>query len=297
MTRFSQITLAAALAAASFAANASTLVMEFGGSTTYNFDNTHSASYKADLEAIATSEARFGTFEGYLVINNYENYLTGTHTLTFGGNVASNDVQFSLFSGLVYSVEGTNANPTKPNPNYQPGVQNCTTSGGCDFDNDGVKETPRNNNPTTVSGGYSVLPNNKTWGNGTVTLVNGKVFSLEYDSVATAGSLAVYNSANWSPSSTNAADTINRAVLASRGWDTRVASIDVVLNNTSAARLVGGSAALGTAVYVANGLDGQAVVNMTQAVAAVPEPETYAMLLAGLGVVGFSLRRRMNKSA
>ena len=27
-------------------------------------------------------------------------------------------------------------------------------------------------------------------------------------------------------------------------------------------------------------------------VAAVPEPETYAMLLAGLGVVGWSLRKR-----
>jgi hypothetical protein len=27
---------------------------------------------------------------------------------------------------------------------------------------------------------------------------------------------------------------------------------------------------------------------------AVPEPETYAMLLAGLGLIGFSARRRMN---
>ena len=29
-------------------------------------------------------------------------------------------------------------------------------------------------------------------------------------------------------------------------------------------------------------------------VAAVPEPETYAMLLAGLGLIGFSARRRQS---
>ncbi|HQY23214.1 MAG TPA: FxDxF family PEP-CTERM protein, partial [Gammaproteobacteria bacterium] len=28
------------------------------------------------------------------------------------------------------------------------------------------------------------------------------------------------------------------------------------------------------------------------ALSAVPEPETYAMLLAGLGLIGFSIRRR-----
>lgn len=32
-------------------------------------------------------------------------------------------------------------------------------------------------------------------------------------------------------------------------------------------------------------------------VAAVPEPETYAMLLAGLGLIGFSARRRKANTA
>jgi hypothetical protein len=31
--------------------------------------------------------------------------------------------------------------------------------------------------------------------------------------------------------------------------------------------------------------------------AAVPEPETYAMLLAGLGLLGFTARRRQNMAA
>lgn len=295
MNRFNKIALACAFSAMGVAANASTLLLEFGGATSYNFDASHSASYKSDLQAIVASEQKFSTFEGWLVVNNYENYLTGTHTLTFGGNVASQQVSFALFSGLVNGVEGVNANTTAANPNYQPGVPNCTTRGGCDFDGNGSLETPRNNNPQTVSGGYSVLPSATTWGSGSVTLVNGRVFSLEYETVATAGSLAVYNSANWAPASGNAADTINRAVLASKGWDTRVESIDVLVNNTSAARLVAGSAANGTGVYVANGILGSANVNMT--VAAVPEPETYAMMLAGLGIVGFSLRRRMKAAA
>lgn len=57
-------------------------------------------------------------------------------------------------------------------------------------------------------------------------------------------------------------------------------------------------------VYVpvnANGVVGMATLSMTRhvtgemiAVRAVPEPETYAMLLAGLGVVGWVTRRRIN---
>jgi hypothetical protein len=45
---------------------------------------------------------------------------------------------------------------------------------------------------------------------------------------------------------------------------------------------------------IANGPQG-GLYNGAISVAAVPEPETYAMLLAGLGVMGFIARRR-NKS-
>lgn len=37
--------------------------------------------------------------------------------------------------------------------------------------------------------------------------------------------------------------------------------------------------------------------SMTSVVTSIPEPQTYAMLLAGLGLVGFSARRRMNNNA
>jgi hypothetical protein len=41
---------------------------------------------------------------------------------------------------------------------------------------------------------------------------------------------------------------------------------------------------------------GKCSAEYTPLVASVPEPETYAMLLAGLGLVGFSARRRMNNA-
>ena len=41
-----------------------------------------------------------------------------------------------------------------------------------------------------------------------------------------------------------------------------------------------------------NGTVGAAVILTPAVLNAVPEPETYAMLLAGLGLVGFAVRRR-----
>jgi hypothetical protein len=56
---------------------------------------------------------------------------------------------------------------------------------------------------------------------------------------------------------------------------------------------------LGTSIYA--GIDSyngdQVFASVNESVAAVPEPETYAMLLAGLGLLGFMARRRKQKYA
>jgi hypothetical protein len=49
---------------------------------------------------------------------------------------------------------------------------------------------------------------------------------------------------------------------------------------------------IGTVNWTLQGLQAGDRVNVTVAVGAVPEPETYAFLLAGLAVVGATLRRR-----
>jgi hypothetical protein len=47
-----------------------------------------------------------------------------------------------------------------------------------------------------------------------------------------------------------------------------------------------------TSAYVRDNASGSYFTNYAFHVTAVPEPETYAMLMAGLGLMGFTLRRR-----
>jgi hypothetical protein len=50
-------------------------------------------------------------------------------------------------------------------------------------------------------------------------------------------------------------------------------------------------------VHSFTGLNGGAVdLHGTLNVAAVPEPETYAMMMAGLGMMGFMVRRRKRQT-
>jgi hypothetical protein len=82
------------------------------------------------------------------------------------------------------------------------------------------------------------------------------------------------------------------------------ASFSVILNNVKA-----GLNTIGISTYLASGTLNQQLAsnqwgnystfttNVAAAVAAVPEPETYAMLLAGLGLMGTVARRRKAKQA
>ncbi|MFZ5526653.1 MAG: PEP-CTERM sorting domain-containing protein [Pseudomonadota bacterium] len=118
-------------------------------------------------------------------------------------------------------------------------------------------------------------------------------FLPDNSQVGTSGSLTIVNGAvtgfTWSAIGQNSAalKTFNDRTLGS--FPVKIESIEVnVTTGISPLTSLGGG----------DVLFGQSVRGTgTVVMAAVPEPETYAMLLAGLGVVGFSLRRRLNKGA
>jgi hypothetical protein len=77
--------------------------------------------------------------------------------------------------------------------------------------------------------------------------------------------------------------------LASGSWKTFSASIDNVAAGTHTIRFIGlNPLATDTTAFLDN------IVMTTTAIPTVPEPETYALLLAGLGLVGFAVRRKRN---
>jgi len=81
----------------------------------------------------------------------------------------------------------------------------------------------------------------------------------------------------------------NESLGSTNSWATdAIAAVNAGWTNPSGA----------THVYVLNLKDANGVLSQDQLyVAAIPEPETYAMLLAGLGLMGFVARRRQRKLA
>lgn len=114
-------------------------------------------------------------------------------------------------------------------------------------------------------------------------------FTPDNSQVGSAGALTITDGAvtgfTWSAVGQNSAALagFNNGVLAS--FPVKIQSIQVNV-----------ATGISPLIPLDNGntLFGQSVRGTgTVILAAVPEPETYAMLLAGLGVVGFSLRRRL----
>jgi len=303
--QFKKLLLASALSSLAIGAHADTLMVQYAGTINWTVDATHDTDLANTVNGVIASDAAFSNFDGYIVVDNYENYMTGTHTLNFAD--ADSPVKLGLFSPMLRGIEGANSNPGVLNSAYVPGIPNCTSRSGCDFYDangnlvdgvnfiaDGVIDTSRNNNPMFLgSGTYAVTPDNSQLGEGSITIMNGRIVDLTYMSYATAGSLVKNTDPAWAPAtSSNAADSINN-FLARGGWQTRVKSIDMTVDAFNTNTLVGGEAGI-DGMYLSTGRLGAAEVVMT---AAVPEPETYAMMLAGLGLVGLIARRRKSNNA
>lgn len=272
MKRFNKLAIAAAIGAASMGANASDLFFDFSGNVDLTFDDSHSAEVVSDYTAIFNEDPSFSTFTGQIILPDYEQYLTGTHEI----EINTNGMEVAIVSGLLGEIEGSGERVTAPNPDYVPGVENCSgrsarRAGGCDFDGDGVIETEYNNNPETLSVGSVFVPDDTQQGDmGTLTIVDGKVTSFDwYAGYYNEGIIGSYNSR-----------LFNR-----QGWQTELGNISVSVVGSSDA------VQLGEDVYFSANGSGVAAVTM------VPEAETYAMFLAGLGIAGAFARRRNAKKA
>jgi hypothetical protein len=71
-----------------------------------------------------------------------------------------------------------------------------------------------------------------------------------------------------------------------------LSNLDLTPANFSFSNLAAGSYSL--LVNGVSGRGGSYTVNLTTTATAVPEPEAYAMMLAGLGLVGFAARRKFS---
>lgn len=273
MKSFNKLALAAAIGVASMGANASDLVFDFAGTVDLTFDETHSEQVIADYTALFGEDPAFATFYGTLVLPDYDQYMTGTHEFTISAEEGG--LELSLTSGLLGGLEGARVAVTSPNPDYVEGVENCSgraarRAGGCDFDGDGEIETPYNNNPEFLSFGRTAIPDDTQMGDyGVLTLVDGDVTSFEWYASYTGEIVSGFNDR-----------LFNR-----QGWLTELGNISISFEGAT------GATQLGEDVYFASNQGGVAAVTM------VPEAETYAMFLAGMGIVGAIARRRTAKKA
>ncbi len=148
--------------------------------------------------------------------------------------------------------------------------------------------TLRNNSASAVSVGYGV----KAGADVVATLAGKSVTTGNW--INPTFSLVGGESTNYTVNPVTTSQTLTFSLPSDLSGFVGNSTVSAVLSAESLQKLTaGGSASLGTDLTV----DGYAVVTYTYDVAAVPEPETYAMLLAGLGLVGAMARKRKEKTA
>lgn len=218
---FKKLAIACAIAGMSAAAQADTLVFNYSGAVN---SITIPDAY-ADLYSIWYESADFDDFFGTIIVENYENYTSGTHVLNIAA--ADSPLKLSLVSGLLTGIEGT-----------------------------------RNRTSGTFSPDDSQVGSS-----GALTIVDGVVSSFVWNATGVDSA---------------ALTAFNTRTLGS--FPVKIYSIDIAVTGSSPNVVFDGG------VFAQN-------VRGTASVVMVPEPETYAMLLSGLGLIGLAARRRMKSAS
>ncbi|MCG8317565.1 MAG: PEP-CTERM sorting domain-containing protein [Pseudomonadales bacterium] len=270
MATFNKLAIATVLAAASATATADTLLISYSGDADVYIPDAY-----ADLYSVLEGDPALATFNGEIIVPDFQDYQEGSFVL----NSLEGDFQMSLFTPIFRGLEGSQSRITVDNPDYDTGLPDCSSTRGCLADGTpaGRRTDPELivldwNWPTmTISerGVYTFDPADAQYGDvAELTIVDGQVTSFIWgtygeDSTALAG--------------------FNNRTFAD--FPVAVGSIEVTFEGTTPYLEFDG-----TTYFAQNDL-------ASAAVSMVPEASTYAMMLAGLGMIGSIVRRREKRQA